>query len=197
MHELFRLVVADIVDLIAVAQLIFFRRITEHMLNARYNIIDIREIAVHVSVIVNLDRFSLADLVGEFEISHIRASERTVDREEAQARRRDAIEMTVRIRHELIRLLRRCVETDGMVDIVCCREGRLLLIAVNRRARCKEKVLYLVMAAGFKNIEEADDVGIDIRARMVNAVPHTSLCRQVDDNIRLILLKECRDRRFI
>lgn len=84
-----------------------------------------------------------------------------------------------------------------MVDIVCCREGRLLLIAVNRRARCKEKVLYLVMAAGFKNIEEADDVGIDIRARMVNAVPHTSLCRQVDDNIRLILLKECRDRRLI
>ena len=53
------------------------------------------------------------------------------------------------------------------------------------------------MAAGFKNIEEADDVGIDIRARMVNAVPHTSLCRQVDDNIRLILLKECRDRRLI
>lgn len=196
-HELLWLIVADVVDLVAVAELILLRRITEHMLNARYNIIDIREIAVHVSVIVNLDRFSLADLVGEFEISHIRASERTVDREEAQARRRDAIEMTVRIRHELIRLLRRCVETDGMVDIVCCREGRLLLIAVNRRARCKEKVLYLVMAAGFKNIEEADDVGIDIRARMVNAVPHTSLCRQVDDNIRLILLKECRDRRFI
>ena len=95
----------------------------------------------------------------------------TVDREKAQAHRRDAIEMTVRIRHELIRLLRRCVETDGMVDIVCRREGRLLLVAVNRRARCKEKMLYLVMAAGFKNIEEADDVGIDIRARMVNAVP--------------------------
>lgn len=197
MHELLRLIVADVVDLIAVAQLIGLGRITEHMLNARYNIIDIREIAVHVSVIVNLDRFSLADLVGEFEISHIRASERTVDREEAQARRRDAIEMTVRIRHELIRLLRRCVETDGMVDIVCRREGRLLLVAVNRRARCKEKMLYLVMAAGFKNIEEADDVGIDIRARMVNAVPHTSLCRQVDDNIRLILLKQCRDRRLI
>lgn len=197
MHELLRLIVADVVDLIAVAQRIGLGRITEHMLNARYNIIDIREIAVHVSVIVNLDRFSLADLVGEFEISHIRASERTIDREEAQARRRDAIEMTVRIRHELIRLLRRCVETDGMVDIVCCREGRLLLVAVNRRARCKEKMLYLVMAAGFKNIEEADDVGIDIRTRMVNAVPHTSLCRQVDDNVRLILLKECRDRRLI
>mgnify|MGYP001234862315 CR=1 FL=1 len=110
------------------------------MLNARYNIIDIREIAVHVSVIVNLDRFSLADLVGEFEISHIRASERTVDREEAQARRRDAIEMTVRIRHELIRLLRRCVETDGMVDIVCRREGRLLLVAetdeLDAKRRC-------------------------------------------------------------
>ena len=197
MHELLRLIVADVVDLIAVAQLIDLRRITEHMLNARHNIIDVRKVTVHVAVVVDLDRFSLADLVGEFEISHIRASERTVDREEAQARRRDAIEMTVRIHHELIRLLRRCVETDGMVDIVCRREGRLLLVAVNRRARCKEKMLYLVMAAGFKNIEEADDVGIDIRARMVNAVPHTSLCRQVDDNIRLILLKECRDRRLI
>lgn len=196
-HELLRLVVADVVDLVAVAKLIHLRRIAKHMLNARDDVVDIGEVAVHIAVVVDLDGLAPADLVGELEIRHIRTAERPVDREEAQPRRWNAVEMAVSVRHELIRLLRRRIEADRMVDIVRRRERRLLLVAVDRRARSKEQMLHLMMAARLENVEKADDVRVDIRARMVDAVPHTSLRREVDDNVRLILLEQRRDRRLI
>lgn len=196
-HELLRLVVADVVDLVAVAELIRLRRIAEHVLDARDDVIDIGEVAVHIAVVVNLDGLAPADLVSELEIRHIRTAERSVDREEAQPRRRNPIEMAVSVRHELIRLLRRRIEADRMVDIVRRRERRLLLIAIDRRARSKEQMLHLMMTTCLENVEEADDVRVDIRARMVDAVPHTSLRREIDDNVRLILIEQRRDCRLI
>lgn len=188
-HELLRLVVADVVDLVAVAELIRLGRIAEHVLDARDDVVDIGEVAVHIAVIVDLDSLAPADLVGELEIRHIRTAERPVNREEAQSRRRNPVEMAVGVRHELIRLLRRRIEADRMVDIVRRRERRLLLVAVDRRARSKEQMLHLMMAARLEDVEEADDVRVDIRARMVDAVPHTSLRREIDDNVRLILIE--------
>ena len=44
---------------------------------------------------------------------------------------------------------------------------------------------YLMMTAGFEDIKEPDNVGIDIGAGMVDAVTHSGLGRQVYDNIRL------------
>lgn len=196
-HELLRLVVADVVDLVAVAKLIRLRRIAEHVLDARDDVVNIGEVTVHIAVVVDLDGLASADLVGELEIRHIRAAERPVDREEAQPRRRNAVKMAVGVRHELIRLLRRRIEADRMIDIVRRRERRLLLVAVDRRARSKEQMLHRVMAARLEDIEETDDVRVDIRARMVDAVPHTSLRREIDDNVRLILLEQRRDRRLI
>lgn len=176
-HELLRLVVADVVDLVAVAKLIRLRRIAEHVLDARDDVVNIGEVTVHIAVVVDLDGLASADLVGELEVRHIRTAERSVDREEAQPRRRNPVEMAVGVRHELIRLLRRRIETDRMVDIVRRRERRLLLVAVDRRARSKEQMLHLMMAARLEDVEEADDIRIDIRARMVDAVPHASLRR--------------------
>ena len=196
-HELLRLVVADVVDLVAVAELIRLGRIAEHVLDARDDVIDIGEVAVHIAVVVDLDGLAPADLVGELEIRHIRTAERPVNREEAQPRRRNAVEMAVGVRHEFIRLLRRRIEADRMVDIVRRRERRLLLVAVDRRARSKEQMLHLMMAARLEDVEEADDVRVDIRTRMVDAVPHASLRCEIDDNVRLILLEQRRDRRLI
>ena len=42
-----------------------------------------------------------------------------------------------------------------------------------------------MVPAGFKDIEEADDIRIDVRPRMVDTVTDTGLSRQIDDNIRL------------
>lgn len=196
-HELLRLVVADVVDLVAVTEIIRLGWIAEHVLDARDDVVDIGEVAVHIAVIVDLDGLTLADLVGELEVRHIRATERPVNREEAQPRRWNAVEMAVGVRHELIRLLRRRIEADWMVDIVRRRERRLLLVAVDRRARSKKQMFHLMMAACLEDVEEADDVRVDIRARVVDAVPHASLRREIDDNVRLILLEQRRDRRLI
>ena len=44
---------------------------------------------------------------------------------------------------------------------------------------------YLMMTAGFEDIKETDNIGINIGTRMVNAVTHSGLGCQVYDNIRL------------
>ena len=46
-------------------------------------------------------------------------------------------------------------------------------------------MIHFVMTAGFKDIKETNDVGINIGPRMVDAVSHSGLGCQVYDNIRL------------
>lgn len=72
-----------------------------------------------------------------------------------------------------------------MIDIVRRRKRRLLLIAVDRRTGGKQQVSNLMVPASFEDIEESDDIRIDIRPRMVDAVADAGLSRQVDDDIRL------------
>ena len=72
------------------------------MLYAGDDVVNVGKVAVHVAVIINLNSFSIADLIGKLEISHVRTAVRTIDGKEAQARRRNPIEMTVRIGHELV-----------------------------------------------------------------------------------------------
>ena len=82
-------------------------------------------------MIINLDSFPFANLIGKFEIRHVGAAERSIDGKETQPRRRDAIEMAIRVSHEFVGLLGRCIETDGMVHIIRRRKRRLLLIAID------------------------------------------------------------------
>ena len=42
-----------------------------------------------------------------------------------------------------------------------------------------------VVAAGFEDIEEADNIRIDVCPRMVDAVADAGLSRQIDDDIRM------------
>ena len=72
MHEFFRPVVADVVDFVLVAQFIFFWRVAKHADNAGDDVVDVGKVAVHVAMVVNLDGFAKADLVGEFKICHVR-----------------------------------------------------------------------------------------------------------------------------
>ena len=53
------------------------------------------------------------------------------------------------------------------------------------------------MAAGFENIEKADQVGFHIRIRVGDGVAHTSLCRKVNDHGRLVLLEQLGDQYLI
>ena len=51
------------------------------------------EVALAVAVVEDLDGLSLAEFVGESEISHIGTTCRTIDGEETESRGRDVVEL--------------------------------------------------------------------------------------------------------
>lgn len=148
-------------------------------------------------MIIDLDGLAADDLIGKFEVRHVRTAPGSVDSKEAQARGGDAVEMAVGVGHELIGFLRRRVEADGMIHIVRRREGRLLLIAVHRGAGRIEEVFHRVMAARFEDIEKSHDVRLDVRTGIIDAVAHACLGGEVHHDVRAEIFKEFRHRRFV
>ena len=82
----------------------------------------------------------------------------SVDGEEAQARRRDAEQVAVRVRHQLVRLLARCVQAHRVIDVVGLLERQARVAAVDARAAGIDQVLDRVVAAGLEDVEEAGDI---------------------------------------
>ena len=93
---------------------------------------------------------------------HVRAAPGAVDREEAQARAGQAVQMAVGVGHELVALLGRGVERDRRVDAVLLAEGYLLVAAVDGARARVHQVLHRVVAAGLQDVEEADQVAVDV-----------------------------------
>ena len=167
--------IADVIDFVSIARFIFYRRIGKHVLYTGDDVVDVGKVAVHVAVVINLNGFPIADLIGKLEISHVRTAVRTINGKEAQARRRNPIEMAVGISHKLVRFLRRCIEADRVIDVIRRRKRRLFLIAIDRRTGGEQQVSNLMVPASFEDIEEADDIRIDIRPRMVDTVADAGL----------------------
>ena len=75
-------------------------------------VVAVCKIALTVSKVVDLHRFSARKSLRRFEIEHVRTTGGPVDRKETQARRRDIEEFSVRMRKEFVRFLRRSVQRD-------------------------------------------------------------------------------------
>ena len=58
-------------------------------------------------------------------------------------------------------------------------------------------MLYLVMAASFEKVVEADEIGLDIGIRVGDRVTYTSLCSKVHDNGNLVLGEDLLDGGFV
>ena len=58
-------------------------------------------------------------------------------------------------------------------------------------------MLYLVMAASFEKVVEADEIGLDIGIRVGDRVTYTSLCSKVNDNDNLVLGEDLLDGGFV
>ena len=54
-----------------------------------------------------------------------------------------------------------------------------------------------VMAAGFEDIIEANEISFDVGVRMIDAVANTSLSGEVDDDIELVFLEKFVDEFFV
>ena len=85
--------------------------------NSLDQIIDIGEVAHHLAIIVDVDRLTIQHCLGEFEQGHVGPAPRTINREKAKHRHRQAVEMRIAVRHRLGRFLGRGVEGHLMVRL--------------------------------------------------------------------------------
>src|SRR6266481_5688404 len=133
-HKLFRVVIADIVEprrrspraLVSCGNAIH---------EARYytgDVIDIGEVAAHLAMVKQPDWLAFNDRLGKQKNRHVGPSPWPVDREEPQAGDRKAVEVTVGMRHQLVGLLGRGVETNGMIGPVIDRKWQPGVVAIDR-----------------------------------------------------------------
>ena len=133
MHQLHRVVVADVVDAVrrraggrvgAVRIPVGVGRgdVIAGADHPFHDVVDVREVAAHPAVVEHVNRLPLENGFCEQEHRHVGASPRPVHREEAQAGGGEPIQMAVRVRHELVRLLRGRVQRHRMVDVLVHRE---------------------------------------------------------------------------
>lgn len=95
------------------------------------DVVDVGEVAAAVAHVEDPDRVASAQLLGEAEVGHVGPAHRSVHREEAQAGRRDGVELGVGGGHELVGLLGSGVERHRRVDSVLLGERHLLVASVN------------------------------------------------------------------
>ncbi len=108
-EQVFRVVIADVVDLVrrereTVFAVLLFGGVLHNAHNAFDDVIDECEVALALAVVENLDGLACLELVGEAEVGHVRATCRAIDRKEAEAGARDVVELAVGVRHELVAL---------------------------------------------------------------------------------------------
>ena len=100
--------------------------------NTFYDIIYECKIAFAVAIVKNLDSLAFHQFVGEAEVRHIGTTGGAIDGKEAEAGRGDVVELAISMGHQLVALLRGGVEAHGVVYLVVCRIGHLLVAAIDR-----------------------------------------------------------------
>ena len=96
---------------------------------------DVGEVAVHVAVVVDIDRPPVEDRVDELVVGEVGSSPGPVDREEPEHRGREVPEVGVRVGHRLVGLLGRGVDRELGIRLVGLGKRHLLVRAVDRAGR--------------------------------------------------------------
>lgn len=135
--EVFRGVVADVVHLVrgdgqSVLAVLLLGGVLHDAHHSLHDVVDIGEVSLAVAIVENLDGLAFHQLVGEAEVSHVGTTSWAINCKEAQAGRGDVVEFRVGMGHQLVALLRGGVEAHGVVYLVVCRIGHLLVAAIDR-----------------------------------------------------------------
>ena len=135
--EVFGRVVADVVHLVrwdgqSVLTVPLLRGVLHDAHHSLHDVVDICEVALAVAIVEYLDGLAFNQFVGEAEVCHIGTTCRAIDGEEAEAGRGDVVELAIGMGHQLVALLGGGVEAHGVVHLVVCRIGHLLVAAIDR-----------------------------------------------------------------
>lgn len=157
------------------------------------DVVDVGEVAAAVAHVEDLDGVAAAQLLGEAEVGHVGPAHGTVHGEEAQAGRRDGVELGVGGGHELVGLLGGGVERHRRVHAVLLGERHLLVAAVDRAGAGVDEVLDRVVAAGLEHVEEADEVALEVGTRILDGVAHARLGGEVHHDVEAVLGEQALD----
>lgn len=157
------------------------------------DVVDVGEVAAAVAHVEDLDGVAAAQLLGEAEVGHVGPAHGTVHGEEAQAGRRDGVELGVGGGHELVGLLGGGVERHRRVHAVLLGERHLRVAAVDRAGAGVDEVLDRVVAAGLEDVEEADEVALEVCAGILDGVADTGLGGEVYHSVEAVLSEQALD----
>ena len=97
--------------------------------------------------------------------------------------------------HQLVAFLGRRIQADRIVHPVISAVWDLTVAPVHAGGTCIYQMpdagpaSVIGMAAGFKDIEEADQIALNIGFRVKDTVPHPCLSRKVHHNVGTVFLK--------
>lgn len=190
--------VADVVDAVSgerqtVLAHLHLGRGVHYAPHALDNVGDVGEVAAAVAHIEDLDGVAATQLLGEAEVGHVGPAHGTIHREEAQSGRRDGVELGVGGGHELVGLLGGGVERHWRVHAVLLGERYLLVAAVDRAGAGVYEVPDRVVAAGLEHVEEADEVALQIGARVLDGVADARLGSEVHHYVEAVLSEQALD----
>ena len=193
--EVFWVGVADVIDFVrregeAVFAGLFFRRFIHDANDAFDDVVDVGEVAFAIAIVEDFDGLAFDELIGEAEVGHVGATGGAIDGEEAEAGGGDVVEFGVGVSEELVALFGGGVERDGVIDFVVGAEGDFGVAAVDGAAGGVDEVLGCVVAAGFEDVVEADEVGLDVGVGVVDAVTDAGLGGEVNDEVGLVLCEK-------
>lgn len=190
--------VADVVDAVRgegqpVLAHLHLGRGVHYAPHALDDVVDEGEVAAAVAHVEDLDGLAAAQLLGEAEVGHVGPAHGTIYRKEAQSGRRDGVELGVGGGHELVGLFGGCVERHRRVDAVLLGERHLLVAAVDRAGTGVDQVLHRVVAAGLEHVKEADEVALQVGARVLDGVADSRLGGEVHHNVEAVLSEKTLD----
>ena len=136
-EEVFGRVVADVIYLVrwdgqSVLAVLLLGGVLHDTHHSLHDVVDIGEVALAVAIIEYLDSLAFHQLVSEAKVSHVGTAGGAIDGKEAEAGRGDVVELAIGMGHQLVALLRGGVEAYGVVHLVVCRIGHLLVAAIDR-----------------------------------------------------------------
>ena len=151
------------------------------------DVVDVGEVAFHVAVVVQVDRVAVQDGAGEGEQRHVGPAPGAVHGEEAQAGGRDAEQVRVAVRHQLVGALGGGVQADRMVGGAGLGERNVAVEAVHRTGRGVHQVAHRGLAARFEHAQEAVHVVRRVGERVAERVADAGLRGQVADHVEAVL----------
>ena len=105
--------------------------------------------------------------------------------------------------HQLITFLGSSIKRYGIIHLIISAIRYFLITAIDRRRRGVNKMLHsylpvvVTMATCFKDIIKTYNITFNISIRISDTVAYTCLCSQVYHNLRLILLKQFINKKFV